>query len=598
MDLCYYYSNIISVLNFRIFRKGVSIMQLEAIFHEPYSQFAFPMDSNTLIIRLRTKKNDVNACMLIYHEKYDSTQRGKIQMDKVASDELFDYYEVELNVGIKRFKYMFYLEDNFEVKWYNQNGFFDYMPQWGFFSYSHICEKDVIEEVLWFKNSTVYNIFPDRFSRFPDSRETKGPVYGGNIKGIIMKLDYLIKLGVNVIYLNPIFKSHSYHRYDVIDYYELDPVFGEKSELKELINLCHKNGIRIIFDGVFNHSSDKFFAFRDVVQNKEGSEYRDWYHITSFPVINYPRPNYECFSYYGGMPKLNTGNSETKNYLFDVVKYWTTEFDVDGWRFDAADEIARNFLRELRIKIKTLNKDVVLIGEIFDEASSWLFGDQFDSVMNYHLKALINDLFAYRSIDAELFRMRINGYIMKFKKKVLYSMVNIIGTHDTPRFLTLCEGSEKRFELGVVFQFTFPGVPLIYYGDEIGMKGEGDPDCRKPMIWDESKWNSKLLRLYHFLIDIRKRNEVLRNGEYRDLFVNGDKGILAYKRENEKDRIVVVMNTTDHKVKGAVELGSSFRAVKVLECLKDKKQEAIEGGKIKLNLKPLEWRIYKAGGEL
>jgi len=239
------------------------------------------------------------------------------------------------------------------------------------------------------------------------------------------------------------------------------------------------------------------------------------------------------------MPKLNTGNPETAKYFLDVVKYWTVEFGVDGWRLDAADEVDRKFWRKLRDMLKDLNKDVVLIGEIFDEASSWLWGDQFDSVINYPLKAMINDLFAYRSIDVETFRNRISGYIMKFNKKVLSSLVNIISTHDTPRFLTLCNGDEKRFELAVVFQFTFPGVPLIYYGDEIGMEGEGDPDCRRPMIWDEAKWNKKTLELYKFLIGLRKRFDALRTGEYGELPVTGCNGILAYRRGREKTELLL-----------------------------------------------------------
>ncbi len=572
-------------------------MHLEAIYHKPYSQFAFPRDSNTLVIRLRAKKNDINFCLVIYHEKYNNSIRGKVEMKKTASDELFDYFEAELNVGIKRFKYMFYFEDNYEMKWYNKNGFFDYMPEWGFFSYSYICEADVFEEVEWFTNSTVYQIFPDRFSKVPPYIETKGMKYGGNIKGIINRLDYLTKLGVNAIYLNPVFLSDSYHRYDIIDYYELDPVFGEKDELKELVDLCHAKGIKIIFDGVFNHTSDKFFAFKDVLENGEASLYKDWYYVDSFSVVNYPIPNYECFSFYGGMPKLNTANPETARYLFDVVKYWILEFDVDGWRFDAADEVNRKFWRDLRTEIKALKKDVVLIGEIFDEASSWLEGDQFDTVLNYPMKEFINDLFAYRSIDVEIFKMRINSYVMQFNKNVLNSMVNIISTHDTPRFLTLCGGDEKRFELAVVFQFTFPGVPLVYYGDEVGMEGETDPDCRNPMVWDEGKWNRKLLELYVFLIDIRNKSEALRHGEYRSLCTQGDKGILAYKRESKRDRIVVVMNTKEHNAGGTIELGGSFREVKALEALREKELAQVEGCKIKLSLKPLEWRIYRAFGE-
>jgi len=579
---------------------GYPLMKLEAIYHRPYSEFAFPIDPDTLVIRLRTAKNDINNCILIYHEKYDFTQRGKAKMNKVASDEMFDYYEVELNVGIKRFKYMFYLEDVYSVKWYSNDGFFDYMPQWGHFTYSYICKEDIFEEVEWFCNSTIYQIFPDRFAKVPPDTSSVGSrmIHGGNIKGILDKFDYLVNLGVDVIYLNPVFKSESYHRYDIVDYYEIDPAFGDKRELKELIDMCHRNGIKVIFDGVFNHSSDKLFAFKDVVEKGEKSKYVNWFHIYSFPVEAYPRPNYECFSFYGGMPKLNTGNPETAQYLLDVVRYWTEEFGVDGWRLDAADEVDRKFWRKLRDMLKSLNRDTVLIGEIYDESSSWLWGDQFDSVMNYPLKWMVDDFFAHRSIDVETFKKRINGYIMKFNKKVLNSLVNVISTHDTPRFLTLCDGDEKKFEPAVVFQFTFPGVPLIYYGDEIGMEGEGDPDCRRPMIWDEAKWNGKIFELYRFLIDLRKRFDALRVGEYGELNVTGGKGILAYRRGRGEDGIIVVMNTLDQKENILVRTGEFFDGVKAFESLKDNEVVRIERKSINICLKPFEWRIYKACGEL
>jgi len=172
----------------------------------------------------------------------------------------------------------------------------------------------------------------------------------------------------------------------------------------------------------------------------------------------------------------------------------------------------------------------------------------------------------------ETFRNRISGYIMKFNKKVLSSLVNIISTHDTPRFLTLCNGDEKRFELAVVFQFTFPGVPLIYYGDEIGMEGEGDPDCRRPMIWDEAKWNKKTLELYKFLIGLRKRFDALRTGEYGELPVTGCNGILAYRRGRGENGIIVAMNTLDRKENVVVETGDSFDTVKAFESLKDEER--------------------------
>ncbi|OPZ85519.1 MAG: Neopullulanase [Firmicutes bacterium ADurb.Bin419] len=439
----------------------------------------------------------------------------------------------------------------------------------------------------------IYQIFPDRFKRPNAGTNLYSGYYGGNLAGMISEFEYIRNLGVSSIYLNPIFKSGSYHRYDINDYYEVDPILGDKVQLKEFIDLCHASKINVIFDAVLNHTGSEFFAFRDVLAKGFASAYKDWFYIDSFPVSQSSKPNYECFSFFGGMPKLNTSNPKVVEYLVDVLKNWTVEFNIDGWRFDVADEIDREFWRTLRRELKSVKKDIVFVGEIFDEASSWLDGDQFDSVINYPLKSLINDLFAYRSISCTLFKQRISGYLMNFKTGVLSSMVNVISTHDTPRFLTLCKDCEKRFELAVVFQFTFPGVPLVYYGDEIGMKGEADPDCRRPMVWDSSQWNTDLLKLYRFLIAMRKESEALRKGRFVDLNVNGNHSILAYGRQTEKEFLVILMNTSHTKANGSVYLGHIDSDIGYGHDLLQKVTFRIDGCVIKNSLKPYEWRILR-----
>lgn len=568
-------------------------MLREAIFHKQYSQYAFGVDKNTLVLRIRTRKNEMTTCIVYYEEKYDSSLKGKKMMEKVASDELFDYYEARLCIGIKRFKYMFYLEDAYEAVWYNQSGFHKHKPAWGHFSFSYICEKDIVEGVEWLENTVIYQIFPDRFKRQHPIPHSSDGFYGGNLRGMISGFEYIKSLGVGTIYLNPVFKSRSYHRYDIDDYYEVDPLLGNKEQLKEFIDLCHKSNIKVIFDAVLNHTGTEFFAFRDVVQKGIDSAYKDWFFIDAFPLSQSTKPNYECFGYFGGMPKLNTSNPEVVEYLIGVLKYWTCEFGIDGWRFDVADEIDRDFWRGIRRELKALKSDIVLLGEIFDEASSWLEGDQFDTVINYPLKSMINDLFAYKSINCTLFKQRISGYLMNFKSGVLNSLVNVISTHDTPRFLTLCKESEKRFELAVVFQFTFPGVPLVYYGDEIGMKGEADPDCRRPMIWDSAEWNTDILKLYRFLIALRKESEALRKGDFIDIKVNGNSGILAYGRKTEKEFLIILINTTHAKTNGNVNIATIDSYLDIAYDFEQKITVKMEGRVLKVQLKPYEWRIFR-----
>lgn len=566
-------------------------MNIEAIFHKQYSEYAYPSDENTFVVRLRTKRDDIRVCILIYHEKYDTSIKGTRLMKKVASDRLYDYYETSLSVGIKRFKYMFYLEDDYNVRWYNQDGFSSYKPDWGYFSYSFVVKSDIFMETEWFKNKIVYQVFPDRFYKMPYEPLGKYDFFGGSMRGIIDKVDYFVLSGVDCIYLNPVFSSPSYHRYDTENYYEIDPRLGSKEDLLQLVKVCHEKGIKIILDAVLNHCSDRFFAFCDVVTNGEKSIFKDWFYIDSFPIFHSPKPNYECFSFFGGMPKFNTSNKEVEKYLIDVLLYWTKEFDIDGWRFDVADELDRGFIRKVRHSLKTEKKDIILIGEVFDEASSWLLGDQFDSVINYPLKALLNDLVAYRSINSITFKRKLDEYLMKFKKNTWNTMVNIIGSHDTPRFLTSCGECIKRFQIGVALQFTLPGVPLVYYGDEKGMTGGGDPHCRKPMIWDRRKWNGDIANFYNFIIELRRKYISLQYGDYRGIELPCEE-VFCFVREYKVERLLIVVNTSDESSTIKLDLGSE-RIYDRLVCLKDCMVVKADINNVVLTLKPLEWKIYR-----
>src|SRR5699024_5658775 len=201
--------------------------------------------------------------------------------------------------------------------------------------------------------------------------------------GIIKHLDYLVDLGINGIYFTPIFKAHSNHKYDTIDYMEIDPQFGDKSTFKELVKACHEKGIRIMLDAVFNHSGYYFSQFQDVLEKGENSKYKNWFHIKDFPIQTDPVPNFDSFAFTSHMPKLNTEHPDVKQYLLDVATYWIKEFDIDGWRLDVANEVDHQFWREFRTAVKSVKQDVYILGEIWHDSMPWLQGDQFDAVMNY-----------------------------------------------------------------------------------------------------------------------------------------------------------------------------------------------------------------------
>lgn len=225
---------------------------------------------------------------------------------------------------------------------------------------------------------------------------------GGTLKGICENIDYIEKLGINCIYLNPIFEAASYHKYDTIDYFEIDPCLGNKADLKELVQQCHKRGIRVILDGVFNHCGADFFAFRDVRQNGKASRYYNWFYHLPETIQYADPPDYEAFAYVKEMPKLNTGNPEVVEYLCNVGTYWIREADIDGWRLDVANEINHEFWRAFRHAVRAVKEDIFLIGEIWEEAGIWLQGDQFDSTMNYTFSYLCRDFLErenFRSVN-------------------------------------------------------------------------------------------------------------------------------------------------------------------------------------------------------
>ncbi|MCX7746664.1 MAG: glycoside hydrolase family 13 protein [Clostridia bacterium] len=577
-------------------------MLLEAIYHRPYSEYAFPLDDHTLVLRIRTKKNDVMSVLLYYREKFDPSIKGSLLMNKVASDSLFDYFEARIDGGLKRFKYMFYLEGRYEAKWYNADGFYSGKPDWGYFNYSNLSKNDALDAPVWFKKAILYQVFPDRFNHpihsRPSSKEYKcwaeGNAnkychFGGTLEGMKERLQHLVNLGVDALYINPVFKSNSYHRYDTIDYLTIDPALGNMEEFKGFIQECHQKRIRVILDAVLNHTGSDFFAFKDIQIHGENSRYKDWYHLENTPLKTYPKPNYQCFAFFGGMPKLNTSNEETAQYLLGAITYWINELKVDGLRLDAADELERSFIRRVREHVKKINPEVVIIGEVWDEASSYMQGDQFDSVSNYPLLSLITDLLAHGWMSAADFRHKWDRLRMSYSENAVQQLVNMVGTHDTPRFLTQCRNNKRSFLAGIVLQFTLPGVPLVYYGDEVGMTGGGDPDCRMPMVWDPEKWDGEILHLYKFLIKLRKNHFSLTVGNYKAVEVGGSKNVFAFRRENGMESISVVLNTSGRKTKCFIEWDGSAKSImdvytgQVIE-LKNLKTE--------LHLNPYEWKIY------
>ena len=526
-------------------------MNKYAVFHVLDTPYAYGKDKDTLIVRVRVARNDIKKCYIHYKDRYDwENSYRKKEMVIVAETELFTYYQVEVSVFRNRYRYYFeFIDNNDESFEYNERGFvnknFKYNDM-NSFQFPYIAEEDLYEEEKWLQESIIYQIFPDRFCNGDNSKNIKvntKSMYGGDLRGVIEKLSYLKELGVNLIYLTPVFKSTTNHKYNTRDYFDIDPQFGTINEARELVEKAHNNGIKIIFDAVFNHSGSDFFAFKDLIKNQQQSKYKDWYFIDSWPVSQAKDKYYTFANGCENMPKLNTNNEEVKEYLLSVGEYWIKEIGIDGWRLDVCDEVGHEFWRAFRKRIKKANKNTIIIGEIMHEANSFLKGDQLDGIMNYPFKNAIIDFFGKNIINAREFLDIMAENRVLYMDSIIRQMWNLIGSHDTKRIYNECEGNINKIKLAIAYQFLYIGVPYIYYGDEIGLDGEDDPDNRKCMIWDEENQNKDLLNFYKMMIKLRKANKELIYGDFEEIYCKDD--LLAFKRVLKDTNILVLFNNSD-----------------------------------------------------
>jgi cyclomaltodextrinase / maltogenic alpha-amylase / neopullulanase len=533
-------------------------MMKEAIFHLPQGAYAYAVSKNEARITLRAKKGDLMGCILVYEDRFEAPgSYGTVEMEDAGSDGMFDYYQTTISSETKRIRYRFLLDDGKTTTWFAEGGFAVTGEKAGWFHLPYLNAADLFEVPEWVNDAVVYQIFPDRFrngnpARDPEGvlswdegqRPTPSTFFGGDLEGVIEGLPYLEELGVNLIYMTPIFLSPSTHKYDTIDYLQIDPMFGDLETCKRLVDEAHKRGMRVMLDAVFNHCGAQFPPFQDVVEKGADSEFADWFHIHLFPV-DMDKVNYETFAVdVWAMPKFKTENPAVRDYLLNVAEFWVKEIGIDGWRLDVADEIDHSFWRDFRRVVKAANKDALIVGEAWHESGEWLQGDQWDSVMNYLFRDACLDFFAKNEIDAERFDGRLTRKRMLYREQANRAMFNLLGSHDTARFLTECGENKDRMKLAVVFQMTYIGIPEIYYGDEVGMVGKTDPDCRRTMIWDVAEQDRQLFDLHKRLIAIRKEFPALQTGRFQTIVSDALTNVYGYIRQNEQETIYVLLNNS------------------------------------------------------
>ncbi|ADV67746.1 glycoside hydrolase family 13 protein [Deinococcus maricopensis] len=428
----------------------------------------------------------------------------------------------------------------------------------------------------WVKDAVFYQIFPDRFARStrvpkPHHLQPWGAaphIYkyqGGDLLGVAEHLDHLVDLGITAIYFCPVFQSASNHRYHTHDYHVVDPMLGGNDALRELIDAAHARGLKVVLDGVFNHASRGFFQFNDILENGEHSAYLDWFHIEHLPLRAYHDADvpsgYAAWWGNRALPKFNTSTPAVREFLLDVAERWM-HFGIDGWRLDVPNEIDDDrFWQEFRRRVKAINPDAYIVGEIWGDATRWLRGDQFDAVMNYLFTRPALAYFGARTlnnavnevsgtghidpIDAQTFAQRMTDTLHMYHPEVVAAQLNLLDSHDTARYLTAVGGDATAFRLATAFQMTFVGAPCIYYGDEIGLPGGPDPDCRRAFPWDHpDTWDTDTLAYTRKLTHARRASAPLRRGDFRVLHAHGD--LLAYARTHGGEAAYALINTDAH----------------------------------------------------
>jgi len=523
-------------------------------YHDPAVD-ALLVSPRQMEIRLRLPSG-ADSVKLLCWNKYKLEQYGVLSqpMTLWAESEDYKYYRAVLTGMESRIRYLQYkfeFASAGETQWLHSDGLKHKDEIKGGFSLSYAGDRDALHPPDWIGNRVWYQIFPERFGNgseandpegtFPwGSAPTRDNYMGGDLQGIIDRLDYLGSLGINALYLNPIFSATSNHKYDTTDYFKVDPQFGTLEDLQTLVRKCHERDIKVILDLVINHCGYYHPYFQDVVVNGENSEYREWFYINGYPVTR-SEEDYDSVGYYQWMPKLRTSNPAVQQYIFDIVSFWQKESGIDGWRIDVADEVEISFLRELKSCVKRLNPNAIIIAEIWDDAKRLMLSGAVDSVMNYELRTLLFDYILDQSLPLRKFHARLVHLIHRYSLAELHQMFNLLGSHDTERILTRCRENEGDLMLLLAFQFMLPGNPTVYYGDELGMTGENDPGCRASMPWENLSLDHPLFKQWQFWIGLKKGDSALQDGAVELQYIE-ESDCYLIRRYNESRDLRLLVN--------------------------------------------------------
>lgn len=550
-------------------------MNLSAVYHRCLDNYCYCLDEDYIIISIRTDY-DVSKVTLYYGDPFKSGIMGgnhslcadTVEMTDVKRLEKHLFWSVKIKPEFKRLAYYFLIENDkekyfmYEDRFYTPKEHKSYNGREQLFTFPWMNPADIIKTPDWVNDTVWYQIFIDRFCngkeelnpknvrpwRSPDKTVKLFEYFGGDLPGITSKLDYLSSLGITGLYLTPVCKGQSNHKYDTASYTHLDPHFGSDEDMKNLVENAHKHGIRVMMDGVFNHTGVLFKPWKDVVKNGPDSKYYDWFIINHWPFNplggNAKAGNYYSFAFADNMPKLNTNNPKVIHYIIKVLTSWINKYDIDGIRLDVAGEISHVLCKQIHTNLKALKPDFYILGELWHDSTPWLRGDEYDSVMNYPYTDSLNDFWADKSKTALDFEYSINRCFTMYPLQINRALFNLLDSHDTIRLITKLK-SLSQFYQQLTVLFTMPGTVCIYYGTEIALEGSYDPDCRRCMPWSgimKGEYYDRI-SMMKSLIELRKTHPSLRSNDYEFRRITDNPRVISYvRRDDTGEEIMVVLN--------------------------------------------------------
>lgn len=547
-------------------------MNFSSIFHQTRDQYCYARNKEELVISILTGY-DVKRVFLQWGDPFSAGILGgnevwsgeEIEIVDVKKLAYHQLWKIVVKPPYKRCKYCFKLQDDVDTWVYVEDEFYkeEQLKEQGkmvqYFIMPWMNESDIGETPDWVENTIWYQIFPDRFCNGnplinPEyTKEWKHEkvhhldLYGGDLQGIINQLSYLHDLGINGIYMTPICEARSNHKYDTTDYKKIDPMFGTEETMKELVQKAHSLGIRVMMDGVFNHSGIDFLPWKDVVKNGEKSKYKDWFMVHEFPVSDKKRDtrdgSYYSFAFVSQMPKLNTNNEEVIEFVEDVCEYWVKEYDIDGIRFDVGNEVSHTLLKRLHQSLRKLKPDFYLLGEIWHDSMPWLLGDEYDGVMNYPFTSSVHDFWSDENRTVLQLEQQLNRCMNQYREQNQRAMFHLLDSHDTDRLKTRV-GELSKFYQQLALLFTATGSVCIYYGTELALEGGHDPDCRRCMPWKELEQGKykKPFETMQKLIAMRKQYDDCKSMEIEFVYRTEEesKGRVVHYKKGEN--LFVLLN--------------------------------------------------------